>query len=183
MKCHLRDVSGNGLPNRQSWTRDDCGPKSDDVVDQDGWPGPYINLPLPSISRNLLASKKNCYLLLSLLHSFLLGPWFLNMQYFSSVQSLSCVQLFATPWTAAHQASLSITNSRSFLKLMSIESVMLSNHFILCCPFLLLPSIFPTIRVFFNELILHIRWPKYWGFSFNINPFNEYSGLISFKID
>ena len=86
MKCHLRDVSGNGLPNRQSWTRDDCGPKSDYVVDQGRWPGPYINLPLPSISRNLLAYKKNCYLLLSLPHSFLLGPWFLNMQYFSSVQ-------------------------------------------------------------------------------------------------
>ena len=101
---------------------------------------------------------------------------------FSSVQSLSRVLLFATPWTAAHQASLSITNSWSLLKLMSIESVMPSNHLILCCP-LLLPSIFPSIRVFSNESVLHIRWPKYWSFSFNISLSNEYSGLISFKMD
>ena len=102
---------------------------------------------------------------------------------FSSVQSLSHVQLFATPWTAAHQASLSITNSRSSLKLMSIESVMPSNHLILCCPLLLLPSIFPTIWVFSSESVLHIRWPKYWSFSFSISSSNEYSGLISFKIN
>ena len=102
---------------------------------------------------------------------------------FSSVQSLSCVRLFATPWTAARQASLSITNSRSLLKLMSIESVMPSNHLILCHPLLLLPSIFPSIRVFSNESALHIRWPNYWNFSFNISPSNEYSGLISFRID
>ena len=95
---------------------------------------------------------------------------------------LSCVQLYVTPWTAACQASLSITNSRSFLKLMSIESVMPSNHLILCCPFLL-PSIFPSIRVFFNESALRIRWPKYWSFSFNISSSNEYSGLISFRMD
>src|SRR5574342_576561 len=100
-----------------------------------------------------------------------------------SVQSLSCVRLFATPWTAAHQASLSITNSRSSLKLMSIELVMPSSHLILCNPLLLLPSIFPSIRVFSNELVLHIRWPKYCSFSFNISPANEYSGLISFRID
>ena len=100
----------------------------------------------------------------------------------SSVQSLSHVRLFVTPWTAAHQASLSITNSRSLLKLMSIESVMPSNHLILCCP-LLLPSIFPSIRVFSNESVLHIRWPKYWSFSFSISPSNEYSGLISFRMD
>ena len=100
-----------------------------------------------------------------------------------SVQSLIRVQLFATPWTTAHQASLSITGSRSLLKLMSIELVMPSNHFILCCPLLLLPSIFPSIRVFSNELVLHIGWPKYWSFSFNISPSNEYSGLISFRID
>ena len=87
---------------------------------------------------------------------------------FSSVQSLSCVRLFATPWTAAHQASLSITTSRSLLKLTSITSVMPSNHLIVCCPLLLPPSIFPSIRVFSNELVLHIRWPKYWSFSFNI---------------
>ena len=102
---------------------------------------------------------------------------------FSSVQWLSHVRLFATPWTAAHQASLSITNSRSSLKLMSIESVMLSSHLILCLPLLLPPSVFPSIRVFSNESVLHIRWPKYWSFSFNISPSNEYSGLISFRID
>ena len=99
-----------------------------------------------------------------------------------SVQSLSHVQLFATPWTAACQASLSITNAQSLLKLMSIESVMPSNHLILCCPLLLLPSVFPSIRVFSTELAFHIRWPKYWRFSFSISLSNEYSGLISFRI-
>ena len=98
----------------------------------------------------------------------------------SSVQSLSCAQLFATPWSAACQVSLSITNSWSLLKLMSIESVMPSNHLILCHPLLLLPSISPSIRVFSSESFLHIRWPKYWSFSFSISPSNEYSGLISF---
>ena len=102
---------------------------------------------------------------------------------FSSVQLLSCVRLLATPWTAVHQASLSITNSRSLLKLMSIESVMPSNHLILCCPLLLLPSIFSSIRDFSNELVLLIRWPKYWSFSFIISPSNEHSGLIFFRID
>ena len=101
----------------------------------------------------------------------------------SSVQSLSHVQLSATPWTAAHQASLSITNSQSLLKLQFIESVMPSNHLILCCPLLLLPSTFPSIRVFLNESVLPIRWPKYWSFSFNISPSNEYSGLISFRME
>ena len=101
----------------------------------------------------------------------------------SSIQSLSHVRLFATPWTAARQASLSITNSRSLLKLMSIESVMPSNYLILCCPLLLLPSIFPSIRVFSNESVLCIRWPKYWSFSFSISPSSEYSGLISFRMD
>ena len=99
------------------------------------------------------------------------------------VQLLSCVQLFDIPWTAAHWASLSFTISWSFLKVMSIELVMLSNHLILCCPFLLLPSIVPSIRVFSNESVLHIRWPKYWSFSFSISPSSEYSGLISFRID
>ena len=98
---------------------------------------------------------------------------------FSSVQSLSRVRLFVTPWTAARQASLSVTNSQSLPKLMSIELVMPSNHFILCHPLLLLPSIFPTIRVFSNESALRIRWPKYWSFSFNISPSNEHPGLIS----
>ena len=102
---------------------------------------------------------------------------------FSSVQSLSRVQLFAIPWTSARQASLFITNCWSLLKLMSIELVMPSNHLILCHPLLLLPSIFPSIRVFSNESVLHIRWPKYWSFSFNISPSNEYSGLISFRMD
>ena len=101
----------------------------------------------------------------------------------SSVQSLSHVQLFATPWTAAHQASLFFTNYQSLLKLMSIESVMPSNHLILGCPLLLPPSIFPSIRVFSNESILCIKWPKYWSFSFSISPSNEYSGLISFRMD
>ena len=102
---------------------------------------------------------------------------------FSSVQSLSCVQLFTTPCTAARQASLSITNSQNLLELMSIESVMPPNHLILCRPLLLLPSAFPRIRVFANESVLHLRLPKYWSFSFSISPFNEYSGLISFRID
>ena len=95
----------------------------------------------------------------------------------------SLVQVFATPWTAAHQASLSFTISQSLLKLMSIESVMPSNHLILCHPLLLLPSVFPSIRVFSSELALPIRWPNYWSFSFIISPSNEYSGLISFRID
>ena len=99
-------------------------------------------------------------------------------RYISIIQSLSCFQLFATPCTAARQASLSITNAQSLLKLMSIESVMSSNHLILCHPLLLLPSIFPNIRVFSNESALRIRWPKYWSFSFRISPSNEYSGLI-----
>ena len=102
---------------------------------------------------------------------------------FSSVQSLSCVWLFVTPWTTAGQASLSITNSQSPPKPMSIKSVMPSNHLILCCPHLFLPSIFPSIRVFSNESALHIRWPKYWSFSFNISSSNEHSGLIPFRMD
>ena len=100
-----------------------------------------------------------------------------------SVQLLSCVQLFATPLTAARQASLSITNSQNLLKLMSIESVMPSNHLILCHSLLLPPSIFPSIRVFSNGSVLHIRWPKYWSFSFSISPSKEYSELISFIMD
>ena len=95
----------------------------------------------------------------------------------------SYTQLFVTPWAATHQASLSFTISWSLLKLMCIESVIPSNHFILCCPLLLLPSIFPSIRVSSNESALHIRWPKYWSFSFSISPSNEYSGLLSFRID
>ena len=102
---------------------------------------------------------------------------------FSSVQSLSCVRLFVTPWTTAHQASLSITNSRSPPKPMSIESVMPSNHLILCHPLFLLPPIPPSIRVFSNVSALLIRWPKYWSFSFHISPSNEHPGLISFRMD
>ena len=101
----------------------------------------------------------------------------------SSVQLLSHVRLFVTPWTAARQASLCITSSRSSLRLMSIESVMPSNLLILCRPLLLLPSIFPSIRVFSSESVLCIKWPKYWSFSFSISPSNEYSGLIFFRID
>ena len=112
--------------------------------------------------------------------TYLLGIWFINQ--FSSDQLLSRVWLLATPWIAACQAFLSITNSQSLLKHMSIESMMPFNHLILCCP-LLPPSIFPSIRVFSNESVLCIRWPKYWIFSFSISPSNKYSGLISFRID
>ena len=123
-----------------------------------------------------------------------LNPHLLNFLYsqadsltlshqFSSVQSLSCVRLFATPWTATCQASLSITNSWNLLKLMSIESVMPSNQLILCYPLLLPPSIFPSISVFSNVSVLRIRWPKYWSFSFGISPTNEHPGLISFRMD
>ena len=101
----------------------------------------------------------------------------------SSVQLFSCIRLFAIPWIAAHQASLSITNSQSLPKLMSIESVMPSSHLILCRPLLLLPPISPSIRVFSNESTLRMRWPKYWSFSFNISPSNEHPGLVSFRMD
>ena len=123
---------------------------------------------------------------LLLLSSYILhsntGTQFSSVQ-FSSARSLSCVQFFTTPRIAICQASLSITNSQTLLKLLFIESVMPSNHLILCRPLFLLPLIFPSIRVFFNESVLHIRWPKYRGFSFNISPSNEYSGLISFRMD
>ena len=126
---------------------------------------------LESVIQNKGSQKeKNKYHILTHIYQFI------------SVQLLSHVWLFVTPWTAAHQASLSITNSQSSLKLMSIESVMPSNHLILCRS-LLLPSIFPSIRVFSNESILRIKWPKYWSFSFSISPSNEYSGLISLMID
>ena len=108
---------------------------------------------------------------------------FKNIGHLSSVQSLSDVQLFVTPWTIASQVSLSSTVSQRLFKLMSSESVMPSNHLILCCPLLFLPSIFPSIRVFSNESVLRIRWPKYWSFSFTISDSNQYSGMISFKID
>ena len=107
------------------------------------------------------------------------GKW----HQFSSVQSLSLVRLFAISWTAARHSSLSIIDSRSLLKLMSIESVMPTNHLMLCCPLLLLPSIFPSIRVFSNESVLHIRWPTDWSFSFSITPSNEHLGLICFRMD
>ena len=123
-------------------------------------------------------------MILSVLFSlaYILASGLLHLM-FSSLQLLSRVRLFVTPWTAAHHASLSITNSRSLPKLMSIESVMPTNHLIPYCPLLLLPSIFPSIRVFSNESALCIRWPKYWSFSFNISPSNEHPGLISFRID
>ena len=106
----------------------------------------------------------------------------LGSSFYSSVQSFSRVRLFATPWTAAHQASLYITNSRNLLKFMSIESMMPSNH-LTCCHPLLLPSLFLSFRVFFNESVHHIRWPKDWSFNFSISPSSEYSGLISFRMD
>ena len=119
------------------------------------------------------------------LHSFstLYSQTTQTLKQFSSVQSLRHVRLFATPWTAACQASLSIANSRSLPKFMFIESMMPSNHLILCHPLLLLPTIFPSIRVFFNESVLYIRWPKYWSFSFNISPTNEHPRLIYFRMD
>ena len=107
----------------------------------------------------------------------------MRVVHWCSVQSLTCVRLFATPWIAARQASLSVTNSQGLPKPMSIESVMPSNHLILCRPLLLLPPILPSIRVFSSESTLHMRWPKYWSFSFKINPYNEHSGLISFRMD
>ena len=122
-------------------------------------------------------------LLSATVYSHLLTKSVCGFLSFSSVQSLSHLWLFATPWTAARQAFLSIANSQNLPKLMSIESMMLSKHLILCCPLLLLPSIFPSIRVFSNESALGIRWPKYWSFSFNISPSNEHPGLMSFKID
>ena len=117
------------------------------------------------------------------IHDYWKNHSFDSVSQFSSVQSLSCVWLFATPWTEACQASPSFTISWTLLKVMSIESVMPSNHLILCHPLLLLPSVFPSIRVFSNESALHIRWPKYWSFSFNISPSNEHPGLISFRMD
>ena len=121
------------------------------------------------------------FMLLQLFTSALHFYWLVKICY--SVQSLSRVQLFATPWTEAHQPSLSVTNSWNLLRHLSIESVMPSNHLILCRPLLLLPSIFPSIRVFPNESVLRIRWPEYWDFNFSISPSSEYSGLISFRID
>ena len=134
--------------------------------------------------------NEKCYLLYHLTKDVaaikpLMPPQLVNPEgtQFSSVHLLSHVHLSATPWTAALQASLSFTNSRSLLKLTAIESMMPSNHLILCRPLLLLPSIFPSIRVFFYESVLHIRWPKDWNFSFSISPSSEYSGLISFRMD
>ena len=129
--------------------------------------------------KNIKLEKTSPYL------QWILSKWYSHAKncQFSSVQSLSHVQLFETPWTTARQASLSVTNSRCLLKLLSIESVMPSNYLILCCPLLLPPSIIPSIRAFSNELVLHIRWSKYWSFGFSISPSNEYSGLISFRMD
>ena len=111
------------------------------------------------------------------------NPWTLTTLVLAVVPSLSQVWLFETPWTAACQSSLSFTISRSLIRLMPIESVMPSNYLVLCCPLHILPSIFPSIRIFSNKLPLHIRWPKYWSFSFSISPSNEYSVFISFRID
>ena len=145
------------------------------VLQIDGWEG------LPGITW-ILSSKCALFSLLLWVDVKYSGET-LHRWYISSVQLLSRVWLFATPWTAALQASLSITNTWSLLKLMSIESVTPSNHLILCRPLLLPPSVFPSIRVFSNESVLCIRWPKYWSFSFSISLSNEYSGLISFRMD
>ena len=120
---------------------------------------------------------------MNLIYSWALFLFLATICWISSVQSLSCVWLFAAPWTAACLASLSITNSQTLLKLMSIESLMPSNYLILCRPLLLLPSVFPSIRVFSSESVLRMRWPKYWSFSFSVSPSNEHPGLISFRMD
>ena len=140
-------------------------------------PLPQFDSPSPTVFRGACAPLNQ---ITSLLCS---EPSMAPTIFFFFVQLLSHIRLFVTLWTAAHQASLSFTVSQSFLKLMSIESVISSNHLILCLPLLLLPSTFPHIKVFSNESALHIRWPKYWSFSFSISPSNEYSGLISFRID
>ena len=142
--------------------------------------GKEMSLLFNMLSRLIIAflQKGKCLLI-----SWLQSPSAVLLEPFGSVQLLSHVRLFVTPWTTARQVSLSITNSQSPPKPMSIESVMSSNHLILCCPLLLLPSIFPSIRVFSNKLSLRIRWTKYWSFSFSISPLNEYSGSISFRID
>ena len=144
----------------------------------------FLNLRFPNIAWGPLVLK--ILPITDLKFKFNWGCWIVpgnSILRFSSVQLLSRVRLFATPWTAACEASLSITNSQSPPKPMSIESVMPSNHLILCRSLLLLPSIFPSIRVFSNESALHIRWPKYWSFSFSISPSNEHPGLISFRKD
>ena len=160
--CHpsFQLISGD------SWRHLD--PKASSAGDADGQP----NFPQETrVPRDGLVAAYNALIFILIVFNF------------SSVQLLSRVWLYATPWTAAHQASLSITNSRSLPKPMSIESVTASNHLILCHPLLLLPSIVPSIRVFSNESALCIRWPKYWSFSFNISPSNEHLGLISFRMD
>ena len=137
----------------------------------------YFFIPLPF-------QKYSMWLFLFLNEALkIISSLYLVVSSVSSVHLLSRVQIFATPWIAARQASLSITNSQSSLKLMSIESVMPSNHLTLCCPLLFLPPIPPSIRVFSNESALCMRWPKYWSFSFNIIPSNENPGLISFRMD
>ena len=151
-----------------AWTAAYQAPLSMGISRQECWSG----VPLPSPK---LCTKDYIRTMYPAWEQFLLSE--------SEVQSLSRVWLFATPWTAVHQASLSITNSQSLLKLMSIESVMLSNDLILCRPLFLLLSIFPSIRVFSSESVLAIRWPKYWSFSFSISPSNEYSGLLAFRMD
>ena len=144
--------------------------------------GTFFGVVLFTASCTVLWTSFHCSSGILFTSSYPLNICYLHCIFISSVQSLSHVWLFATHGLQ-HQASLSITNSRSLLKLMSIELVISFNHLILCCPFLLLPSIFPTIRVFSNEPVFHIRWPKYWSFSFSISPPNEYSRLVSFRFD
>ena len=144
-------------------------------------PGPSVFHYLPEFAQ--IHQSRWCYLIISFSSVPSPPALSLSQHQFSSVQLLSRVWFFVTPWIAAHEASLSITSSQSFLKLMSIEWVMPPKHLILCHPLLLPPSIFPSIRVFSNELVLLIRWPNYWHFSFSISPSNGYSGLISFRMD
>ena len=190
-------LEGSFLPDQWRWTSS-ASAKTTNL--QTSLPSTFCNYTFfseiwtPTSERGLIcqACLYSLACPLSALESHIVLPYILELLFYYilyfilpllSVQSLSRVQLFVTPWTAACQASLSITNSQSLPKLMSIESVMPSSHLIFCCPLLLLPSIFPSIRVFSDESALHIRWPKYWSFSFSISPSNEYSGLISFRID
>ena len=190
-RCFLQTGTLALLPDPK-WNTDSCHPSLVILIINNKVllysTGNYIQY--PEISHNSKENKKECVYICvcSLVKScqLFVTPWTAARQtfiYISSVQLPSRVQLFATPWIAARQASLSITNSQSSLKLMSIELVMPSRHFILCRPLLLLPPIPPSIRDFSNESALHIRWPKYWRYSFSISPSNEHPGLISFRMD
>ena len=198
--CNINNAFGPGTANKhtvQWWVKKLCkGNESLEVEEGSSRPSEFDNDQLrgiieadPLITTQEVAEKLNVNHPMVVWHLKQIGKvkksfsWVLCLIQFSSVQSLSRVQLFATPWITACQASLSITNSQSLLKRMSIESVRPSCHIILCHPLLLLPPIPPSIRVFSNESTLRVRWPKYWSFSFSISPSNEHPGLISFRMD